>query len=354
MQTKDFKNILVIQTGFIGDVILSTPVLSVLKEQYPDAKLTLVTTPVAATLFRHDTRLTEVIPFHKRDIHSGIAGFFSFMKKLRQYKFDAVFSLHKSMRTSLLVWVSGIPNRFGFTESKFSFLYSHTVSRAHYEHDVLRNLAICENINLDVRSLARPLSLQLHEDDRTYIRSILSAAGSATKIGIAPGSVWNTKRWTEKGFAEFISHQIKTGHAIILIGGESDKKVVDDILSYLDSDIRTSSLFINTVGTLNLIQSAALVSMCDAMLTNDSAPLHMASAFQVPVVALFCATVPEFGFGPWMTKHKIVQVEGLSCRPCGRHGGNICPTGTNFCRVNISSLVVHREINALLGKSCEN
>ena len=339
MQKPELKNILILQTGFIGDVILTTPVISVLKEYYPDASINLITTPVAAELFKSDKRLSKIIPFDKRKKYSGIRGFFSFLKIIRENRFDAVFSLHKSFRTSLLMLFSGIPLRYGFKESKLSSVYTKVSSRKSYKHDVLRNLAILKNIGLKVEEISRPMSLQFDSKALNKVNDLIKDLRNKNIIAVAPGSVWKTKRWTEEGFSKLITALIED-YSVILVGGKGDFEVVQKILANLGEEIKKSSFFLNLVGELNLEESAALISQSDAVITNDSAPLHMASSFQIPTVALFCATVPEFGFGPWMTDHEIVEVDGLSCRPCGRHGSNKCPTGTDYCRTRISHQMV--------------
>ena len=161
-----------------------------------------------------------------------------------------------------------------------------------------------------------------------------SELGDRPLLGVAPGSVWATKRWTSKGFAEVIESFHNEGYAVVLIGGPGDREVGKEIEELCGISLR------NLIGEVSLLVSAAIVSKLRLLVTNDSAPLHLASATGTPVVAVFCATVPEFGYGPWQVPSETVGVSGLSCRPCGRHGGNICPTGTHACQLELSSAMV--------------
>ena len=110
---------------------------------------------------------------------------------------------------------------------------------------------------------------------------------------------------------------------------------------------------VNLVGKTDLVLSAAVISQLSLLITNDSAPLHLASATGTPVVAVFCATVPEFGFGPWQVIHETIGVSGLACRPCGRHGGQHCPTGTHACQVGLSSRAVIEAAQRVLERASE-
>jgi len=338
-------NILLVQTGFIGDVILSTPVIAAIKKHYPMCELSLLTTPIAAPLLKADTRLKEVIVFDKRKTQGGFFGLFKMASLLKGKKYDIVFSLHKSQRTALLLFLSGIKKRFGFKEASFSFLYSQTSERSDLSHDVLRNLAILRSVGVDPQKVASPLVLETSNSAKDAVKNELAkvdySPDSKTVVGIAPGSVWLTKRWTTEGFKNLVALLEEANFKAVLIGGPADVEMAEDIA-------RDSTTAINMCGKLSIDQSVALINQVDVMVSNDSSPLHMSSATQTPVVALFCATIPEFGYGPWMVPNRIVEVKGLSCRPCGRHGGMTCPVGTHACRKDITSEQVFEAVCSLV------
>jgi len=134
---------------------------------------------------------------------------------------------------------------------------------------------------------------------------------------------------------------------VALLGGPDDRELTDSILSPSEISDSLASI-LDLVGKLSLQESAGLIREAELVVCNDSAPLHMASAAGVPTVAIFCATTPEMGFGPWRNPHRVVEVKGLECRPCGRHGGNSCPLGTSDCIKGISVEEVFRSAGELL------
>jgi len=339
-----------VQTGFIGDVVLSTPVIEAVFKLYPESEVSILTTPASAVLFKEDLRLKEVIKFDKRGLHSGLKGFSLILKEIKKRRFDIVFSLHKSSRTTFLLWLSQIPLRYGFKQAAFSFLYSKVSKRSKNEHDVLRNLSILKNLELDYLDFSSPLKICLSENIQSGVNEKLEIFRDSKTIAIAPGSVWLTKTWTPEGYSELCKMLIADGYKIVLIGGPSDVAVGEEIIKGFDENRSLADNYQNMIGKLSILESVALIKLVDVIVSNDSAPLHFASSMQTPVVALFCATVPEFGFGPWMTKHRIIEVKNLACRPCGRHGGNSCPTGTHACRLGINAKQVSSAVTQLLSE----
>ena len=318
------ERILITQLGFIGDVILSTPVIGALRENFPKAELTVLTTVAAAPLVQFHPAGVSVITYDKRGKERGLKGFLSMRKTLKSKDFDSVFSLHKSARTTLLHYFTRIPLRYGFKEAALSFLYSKTVSRKPYPHDVQRNIAILKTIGIEASS--PKLEIGLSEETISKTKELIP---QSKFVVIAPGSVWKTKRWTAQGFAELSRKLVAEGFEVVLIGAKDETVLGEIILQKSGVKVR------NYIGELSLVESAAVLSQAAVVVSNDSSPLHLASTFNVPTVAIFCATVPEFGFGPYQQPSRIMGVDGLKCRPCGRHGGNLCPTGTHACQTGI-------------------
>ncbi len=346
--------ILLVQTGFIGDTILSTPVIDALVALFPNAKISLLTTPVAAPLFQYDSRLEQVLVYDKRKKDKGFFGFIRMLKQLRTYRFDKVFSLHKSYRTSILLFLSRIKERYGFKESKLSFLYTYSTARKGYNHDVLRNLAILLPVESNLDKMSGPLSIKIPMELVDSARQKLSLISGDKLVVISPGSVWLTKRWTEEGFSDLLSQLLANGRKVVTLGGLADIETGLRIESLVLDKSLLEDQYLNLIGKLSLLESAAVISIADVVVANDSAPLHLASAAQVPVAAIFCATVPEFGFGPWRTSHEIIEVPNLQCRPCGRHGHNHCPTGTHFCRNRIGADQVFKAVLRLSDRKISN
>jgi heptosyltransferase-2 len=325
-------SILIVQTGFLGDIILSTPLIDNLARIYPDQPIDFLVTKQGAAIVSSHPSIRKVIVYDKRAEDRGIRGFFRILKKLRDEKYERVFSLHKSMRTSLLLFLSNIPFRAGFKEAAGfgRLLFTNTTSRSAYTHDVLRNLAILKNIDKAPETCSQKLRIVIPLEKIEDASERLQGFGEKPKLGIAPGSVWMTKRWTPEGFAAVADYFCEQGWSVFLIGGIEDAEIGAKVSSLMKAELTA-----NLIGVLDLIESAAIIANLNLLITNDSAPLHLGSAFKIPTVALFCATVPEFGFGPWDNRAISLGVEGLSCRPCGRHGGNVCPTGTHACQLRL-------------------
>ncbi|MDD2941925.1 MAG: lipopolysaccharide heptosyltransferase II [bacterium] len=344
--------ILIVQLGFIGDVILSTPVITALAELYPLASVSVLTTPVAQELLRFDRRLAKVHVYDKRGRQSGVSGLLEMGKELRSEKYDVVFSLHKSARTSLLLKLAGIPRRYGFRRAALNFLYTVASERDDLFHEVLRNLAVLRSVGYKPEEdFAPQMFLALSPEACDKADEIWGVVPVEKRIVLAPGSVWETKRWSAEQFARLGEILLDRGFTLALVGGPADRQAGETILEHLqqrtDFQRSDSDRVKNLIGTLTLLESAAIIDRSSALVSNDSAPLHIASALQVPVVGVFCATIPEFGFGPWKTPHRTIGLYELSCRPCRAHGSRICPTGTAKCMNELSAEAVFAQLDEL-------
>lgn len=333
--------ILLIQTGFLGDTVLSTPVIANLARLYPDAEIFALTTPQGAELMSFHPNVKGVITFDKRRSDSGFSGLLNMKRRLASYQFDIAFSLHKSSRTALLLGLAGIPVRYGFREAALGWLYTKTAQRSDLKHDVLRNLAIFRVLGHEPENLTQDLSVNLSNDAIAEADKLLSGIRNPL-VGIAPGSVWATKRWTPEGFSKVAEMLSRESYSVVLIGGPDDREVGELVSK------NSSVSLVNLIGKTSLLGSAAVIDRLQLLITNDSAPLHLASARKIPTVAIFCATVPEFGFCSWNVPHVNVGVIGLDCRPCGRHGGQTCPTGTHSCQKQLTAENVFLAARSLL------
>lgn len=337
--------ILLIQTGFLGDVVLSTPVIAAIAEQYPGSSITFLTTPLAVDLVKHHPLLEDTIAFDKRGARRGLGGLLSMARELRSRKFDIVFSLHKSWRSAALVGLSGIAQRYGFRKAKARFVYTATAARADLEHEVLRNLAIMRTMGAEPNDLPQRMHIEIPNEAFESVKQHLNGFLESGFVAVAPGSVWPTKRWTPQGFAAVAKRISDAGLGVAILGGPNDRACAQEMLRHIGSD---SKRIVDLSGETSLIESAAVVAQARLLVCNDSAPLHMASALGTPVVAVFCATVPEFGFGPWLVRNECVGLDSLDCRPCARHGGKTCPLGTYACQLDLSPQLVAQAALRLL------
>jgi heptosyltransferase-2 len=333
--------ILLVQTSYLGDTILSTPVIAGLKSAYPRADIWMMTTAAAADLVKRDPLLAGVLAYDKRNADRGIKGLRRMRRRIASLNFDVAYSLHRSYRTAILLRLCGIPVRIGFKDAKLSFLYTHTRARNRRDHDVLRNMAI---LGEDVSSTPGVPELRLFAPGRDEIhRSVYEPLQDRSPyIVLAPGSAWATKRWPWPYYRTVAEHVLAMGRAVVLVGAPSEKEVTDNVARGLP--------VVNLAGKTRIGDLMFVIRHAALVVCNDSMTLHLASAFKVPTVAIFCATSPEFGFGPWRNRAVVVQREDLSCKPCARHGGRQCPTGTEACMQGLTPDRVIKAAEQLLGQ----
>ncbi len=327
--------IVVWQTAFLGDLILTTPLLATLKNIYPEAKLSVIAKPFGKDVLKHNPNVDEIIVFDKRKDST-----FSLIRKLKEKKFDLAVSPHRSHRAAYSLFLSRIPERIGFDKAGFSFLYTkkakHTFDGV---HEIDRNFRLLELLpDFSPEKVYRFSQLFLTEEEENFIKTV--GLTSKNYIAVAPGSKWETKRWTREGFAEVIDRLSKDTQ-VVLIGGAEDKGFTEEILSL------TKTTPINLVGKTSLRESFSVIRHAKALISNDSAPVHMAVAFNVPVVDIYGPTTTDLGFFPYRNGI-VVEIKDLDCRPCGLHGHQTCPKKTHECMKLISPDMVLNSLNKIL------
>jgi len=339
------KRILVFQTAFLGDVILTTPMLQLLKERYPAAEIDVVTTPAAAPFLLNHPSVSTVIPYDKRGSQKGLRGIAAMAILLKKRQYDLAVVPHRSFRTAAIMALSGIPRRITFTTSSGTLFYHDLVPYDKVQHEVERNIALLAPLGIIQQQKVLP---ELHPSDAD-VRSVSTLLfereilDQHAMIAVAPGSVWYTKRWPSERFAALAGKLAAEGFQVMIVGGKEDAAAAAEIRQ------RTNHKNVHDMtGTLTLMQSAELLRRCAALVTNDSAPLHMGVAMRTPVVAVFGATVPAFGFAPYGPYDRVVEVYGLSCRPCAIHGGKECPIGTFVCMKKIDAETVYMAVKEVL------
>jgi heptosyltransferase-2 len=345
MVTVSWDNVLVLQTSFLGDTVLTLPLISEIKRRFPVKRLSVVCLPLSRELLQDYSVIDEVIVDDKKDLDRGFAGLKRTAAALKSRRFTLALTPHKSLRSALLLHFAGIPYRVGFRQSRGWFLFQKRVHRDSTRHDVERNLSLLRAFGIAVENCQRELALPVSRAIQDSVDAKLSSLGIAEKkitIGLNPGSVWPTKRWSTAGFAR-LTELLKQRYdcQVLLFGGAEDAETVADVQS------RCGCAGINLVGEISLRHLAAAIGRCHVFVTNDSAPMHVAVARKVPVVALFCATSPSLGFYPY-SSNAIVLEKNLSCRPCASHGGRRCPLGSEDCIRQIHPEAVLNAIERLL------
>lgn len=339
------KRILIIQTAFLGDVILSTPLIKALRELFPDSFISFLLIPETKKVLENNPYLNEILVYDKRNKKGPIC-FFRMVSRIRERKFDLAVIPHRSFRSALLSYLSRIPKRIGFDNSAGSFMFTSKVNYLTYIHEIERNLNLLSEFDYHPKN-TRP-ELFPSPDDYIYARKFRHDSDIREEekiVGIAPGSVWATKRWLPERFAEVADLlQQKAGVKVVFLGSEEDRKLCQEIADQM----KTPSVIF--AGKTDILRSAAIISLCRVILSNDSAPVHVASAMKRPVVAIFGSTIPEFGFAPYGEGHIIIQKK-MECRPCGIHGKRKCPQKHFKCMNEITTEEVYEAVVARLSSS---
>jgi heptosyltransferase-2 len=312
------RQILIIQTAFLGDVILLTPLIQRCSERYPDAEIDVLVKKGNEALLANHPQVRKVFTFDKQG--GKWRTIMGLIFRFRKERYDLVLNAHRFFSSGFIACLSGAKEVVGFNKNPLSFFYTKALPHEIGDgtHETYRNLSLLEIE--PIFPLPRP-TLFPSELDVDFVQPYQSEP----YFCLAPASVWFTKALPKNKWVELANRLIEKG-TVYLMGAPSDISLCASISSAVGSD-----RCVNLAGKLTLLQSAALMKGAQRCFVNDSAPLHMASAMNAPVTAFFCSTVPEFGFGPVSDDSQIAEVTDLPCRPCGLHGYKQCPKGDFKC-----------------------
>ncbi|MEO8861226.1 MAG: glycosyltransferase family 9 protein [Ginsengibacter sp.] len=319
------KKILVIQTAFTGDVVLATAILEKLYLFFPDAQLDFLVRKGNEGLLKDHPFIHDTIVWNKKEQKKK--NLFNIFKNIRKEKYDAVINLQRFASTGLLTAFSGARQKIGFDKNPFSFLFTQKIKHdlSSNKHEVERNNELIEHLTDD--SFTKP---RLYPSLKNFDE--ISKFTLKPYVCMMPASVWFTKQYPVEKWIDLINN-FPAEYNIYLLGGKDDLPLCEKIKSEF-----TNKAIKVLAGQLNFLSSAALMKGAAMNYTNDSAPLHFASAVDAPVTAIFCSTVPAFGFYPLASKSFIVETkEILACRPCSLHGLKACPLGHFKCAYTIET-----------------
>lgn len=312
---------LVVQTSFIGDVILTTPLIGYLAASGP---VDVVATPAGAAVLHNNPHVRRLVVYDKRGKDRGAAGLLRVARAVRaEGPQDIAYLAQGSLRSALLSRAARFRHRIGFNTSPGRPFYTRQVPLRRDRHHAERLLRLALGDASLGPYLLRP-RVYPGATERAAVDEVLGAIPNERRplIALAPGSVWATKRWPY--YAE-LAAALRPTHCVVVIGAAEDAPLASEIVRAAGGSA------IDASGRLSLLASAALIGRCRAIVTNDSAPLHLASAMNTPTVAVFGPTVPAFGFGPLAEKSAIAEHLSLDCRPCHPHGPRTCPLGHWRC-----------------------
>jgi lipopolysaccharide heptosyltransferase II len=320
------KKFLIIQTAFIGDVVLATSLVEKLHQYFPDAEIDFLLRKGNEGLLKAHPYLHEVLIWDKKE--SKLSNLWKMLKRIRSIRYDKVINIQRYGATGVLTVFSRAKEKIGFDKNPFSFLFDVKLPHefgggSQYKHEIERNQDLIKQFT--DHNPARPA---LHPSAKDW--QAVKGYKAKPYITISPASVWFTKQYPKEKWISFIN-KIPLHYHIYLLGAPSDSSLAEEIRTASSNPNVT-----NLSGKLSFLESAALMKDAEMNYVNDSAPLHFASAMNAPVCAVYCSTIPAFGYGPLSDKRFIVEIEeNLSCRPCGLHGRTACPLGHFRCALDI-------------------
>lgn len=361
---------LVIQTAFLGDLLLGTPLFKSLKRLKPDDKITLLCRRGLGDFMLAARLVDDVIEVDKTDRDSWRAAF----TKLKARKFDWLICPHESPRSTWLAWSLRAKRKVGYRHALSFFAFHYRVRRPMELPEALRQLALLEPLEpgwkkrldefakrqsasggqgpngdllpvpdwatMDIPFLSR-IRTEFQMNRRLTLlspraRSVAEALKLERPLAfLAPGSVWATKMWTVAGYSELARRLSKEGYQVVLTGAGPERELCEKVADRAHG--------VRIIAGTSLIESAELFALGSLFIGNDSGATHLAAAAGVPTVAIFGPTILEFGYRPWQSRAKVVQVPAgtLRCRPCGKHGSKKCPIGTHECmtRIDVSTVM---------------
>ncbi|MCC3152838.1 glycosyltransferase family 9 protein [Hymenobacter sp. BT770] len=325
---------LLIQTAFIGDVILMTALLEHLHHTEPATPVDVLVRRGNEGLLAGHPHVRQVLIWDKK--HRKYAALWQLLRQIRANGYGRVVTLQRFASTGFLTAFSRAPERVGFAKNPLSRFFTrrvpHTIGDG--THEVARNLALLRS-NEELRANNSSFPIPHSSLPKLYPSAADEATAAAFAAGepyvcLAPTSVWFTKQFPEEKWLELLA-ALPAGLRVFLLGGPPDVAPCERLAAASGRANVT-----NLAGKMGLLASAALMRGAQMNYVNDSAPMHLCSAVGAPVTAVFCSTVPEFGFGPLSPVSFIVQTnEPLACKPCGLHGHGACPLGHFRCAYTI-------------------
>lgn len=329
------SSILLIRLSSLGDVILATPVVRVLRVRYPNARIDVAVAREYAEVWKGNPYVNTVVivdksrsAFHtlRRSTLSGIAS-----------RYDIVLDLQNNLRSLVLRYRYG-RKRFVVNSMRREkqALVSHTRDARALPHVVERYFNAASS--LDVRNDGVGLDLWLMNEASEHLHHDEVVQTHKNRVvAIAPGSKHFTKRWPPAAFAQCAERLLHAGYEVVLIGSSFDRQIFSEVLQRIDSTARQS---VRSVIAESLDETLRIIDTASCVIANDSSIVHIAAARHVPVIDVYGSTVPAFGFTPYKSDHVIVETD-VECRPCTHFGRSECPKGHFRCMndIDVNSVV---------------
>lgn len=310
-----YKKIIVINLMYIGDLLFTTPLLHVLRRNYPAAEINMLADEKNALVLKYNPNLSKLIGIDKKGYHNKLGNYIELIRQIRREKYDLAINLHANERASAIAAFSGAKEIIGFSARGLGFLFTKLSKERADIHQADAYLEVLRTIG--VKDFSNN-GLEIWTDKASQIKadSLWPKAFNSVKvIGLNTGGSWPTKRWTKEGFAKLADRLLESGYGAAFFGGPMDKADVEEILSLMVH--KTSRLLKVFTGTTTLLEMAALVKKCAALVSGDSGPMHIAVAQKVPVISIFGPS-NIVRYNPYRQQDAVLK-SSQSCLGCGEH-----------------------------------
>ena len=342
---------LIIRFSSIGDIVLASPLVRVLRARFPEGEIDLLTRTEYAELLRSDPNLNVTFPY---DRSTGFRGLVRLALRLRAERYDLVVDIHNSLRSRLVRWILGAPRTAAIRKRIFARWMLVRLKKNLYRDAVgVADRYIETVLEYGIVNDGQGLALHIPDDVQSRTTRRLATLGLneyEKVIGLCPSARHETKRWPKERYADLglrLARRLKA--KILLFGGPEDRERCAWIAQAMLQGGAEGSVA-DLSGELSLLGSATAFTFCDVVITNDSGLMHIAAAMQSTLVAIFGSTVREFGFFPLGTRQVVLERAGLECRPCSHVGRDACPKGHFRCMLDTTVDAVESAAVGLLQK----
>jgi heptosyltransferase II len=316
------KRILIRGTNWVGDAVMSVPAMREIRRLFPDAHIALLVRPWVRDIFAAADFVDEILEYDRNGRHRGPGGFLRLVTDLKRRQFDLAILLQNAFEAALIAWGARIPKRIGYARDGRSFLLTEAcaidaevraVHQAYYYLEILSGAGLLQRRLWQDKGYPLSINIGVREEDRSAAREILRSSGIQEGdfiVGINPGAYYGeAKRWFPDRFAVVADELARRYKArILLFGAQNDMPVVKEVAACM----KQQSIIL--AGQTSLGQLMGLIKACDLLITNDSGPMHLAAALDVPQLAIFGST-SEIATGPLSRRARVVK-HPVECNPC--------------------------------------
>jgi heptosyltransferase-2 len=277
---------IVIQTAFLGDLILTLPIIQTIRKNQKDSVVDVLCIPYTSSILQNNPYIRRTIIFDKH-AYKKYSDIYVLANKLKSDKYNYAIIPHRSVRSGMIAMLARIENRIAFRKLFFDWLYTETVEYNSEIHEIDRNLSLLNFF--DFKTHYRIPELFPNNEDVLKVDKLLDKINSDKMICVAPGSKWNTKKWAKENYSSLCNELIQNGYNVILVGSKSDIAEC----TYIKEHNRN---VINLCGLLTINETVVVIKKSSLLISNDSAPVHIASATGTSVIDIYGPTNSEIGF----------------------------------------------------------